>query len=48
MINSWVRAGIRNFGKYPIVELKVLVPFSEVLSAEKTLHELDIREVPEG
>jgi hypothetical protein len=44
MINTWAKAGIRNFGKHPIVELKVLVPFSEVLKSEKTLHELGIRE----
>ncbi len=30
----------RNYGNHPIVELKVLVPFSEVLSAEMTLKEL--------
>jgi hypothetical protein len=31
---------IRNFGKNPIVELKVLVPFAEVAGAEKALTEL--------
>jgi len=44
MINTWVKAGIRNYGKHPIVELKVLVPFSEVLRAEKTIQELNIAE----
>ena len=44
MINTWVRAGIRNYGKYPIVELKVLVPFAEVIKAEKTLRKLNIKE----
>ncbi len=39
-----VKSGIRNFGNHPIVELKVLVPFPEVLRAEKTLRELGIRE----
>jgi hypothetical protein len=34
--------GPRNFGRYPIVELKVLLPFSEVLNAKKTLSELDL------
>jgi hypothetical protein len=34
----------RNYGNHPIVELKVLVPFSEVLGAENTLHELGIIE----
>lgn len=41
---TMVKAGIRNFGNHPIVELKVLVPFPEVLSAEKTLRELGIHE----
>jgi len=35
---------VRNFGNHPIVELKVLVPLSEVLGAEKTLHKLGIQE----
>jgi hypothetical protein len=43
-IDNWVRAGIRNFGNHPIVEQKVLVPFSEVIKAENTLRELDIRD----
>ena len=34
--------GPRNFGRHPIVELKVLLPFSEVLKAKKTLGELDL------
>jgi len=34
--------GPRNFGRHPIVELKVLLPFSEVLNAKKTLSELDL------
>jgi hypothetical protein len=29
-------------GYHPFVELKVFVPFSEVLDAEKTLRELEI------
>ena len=44
MISTMVQAGIRNYGKYPIVELKVLVPFSEVLDAERALKELGIRD----
>jgi len=32
----------RNFGRHPIVELKVLLPFSEVLRAKKTLGELHL------
>jgi hypothetical protein len=32
----------RNFGRHSIVELKVLLPFSEVLKAKKTLNELDL------
>jgi hypothetical protein len=31
---------VRNYGNHPFVELKVLVPFAEVLNAEKTLSEL--------
>ncbi len=46
MIDTWVRVGIRNYGKHPIVEMKVLVPFSEVLRAEKSLTELGLRENP--
>jgi hypothetical protein len=34
----------RNFGRYPIVELKVLLPFSEVLKAKQTLSELDLKQ----
>ena len=33
---------MRNYGNHPIVELKVLVPFSEVLRAEKTLIEIGL------
>jgi hypothetical protein len=40
MIDSWVRLGIRNYGKYPIAEMKVLVPFAEVLKAEKLVKRL--------
>jgi hypothetical protein len=40
MIEGWMRGGIRNYGNHPIVEIKVLVPFSEVLKAEETLKEL--------
>jgi hypothetical protein len=32
----------RNFGRHPIVELKVLVPFSEVLEARKRLTQLKL------
>ena len=42
IINTWIRAGIRNYGRHPIVELKLLVPFCEVLKAEKTLKKLGI------
>jgi hypothetical protein len=28
---------VRNYGNHPIVEMKVLVPFSELVRAEKTL-----------
>lgn len=31
---------VRNFGRHPVSEMKVMVPFSEVLSAEKTLKEM--------
>jgi hypothetical protein len=33
---------MRNFGGYPIVELKVLVPFAEVLKAEGALSALQL------
>jgi len=33
--------GPRNFGRYPIVELKVLLPFTEVLKAKETIKELE-------
>ena len=35
---------VRNFGNHPIVELKVPVPFSEVLRAGKTLRKLKLVE----
>ena len=35
--------GPRNFGRHPIMELKVLVPFIEVLKAKKTLKQLDLK-----
>jgi hypothetical protein len=35
---------VRNYGNHPVVEMKVLVPFTEVLNAEKTLEELQIRD----
>lgn len=34
----------RNFGNHPIIELKILVPFDEVLKAEKVLDELELEE----
>jgi hypothetical protein len=42
MINSWARAGIRNYGNHTIIELKVLVPFAEVHRAEEVLTELQL------
>ncbi len=44
IVGTMTKAGIRNYGDHPIIEMKVLVPFSEVLRAEKTLRELGIRE----
>ena len=35
---------VRNFGNHPINELKVLVPFSELLKAEETLKQLGFNE----
>ena len=43
MINSWVRLGIRNYGKHPIAEIKILVPFAEVRRAEKALRRLEVK-----
>ena len=38
-------AAIRNFGNHSIAEMKVLVPFGEVLGAEETLRTvLNVRE----
>ena len=33
----------RNFGRHPIVELKVLLPFNEVLASKQTLDELNLK-----
>jgi hypothetical protein len=40
MVSTWVLVGVRNYGNHPIVEMKVLVPFAEVLKAEETLKQL--------
>ncbi len=45
IVSSWYRVTIRNYGKYPNVELKVLVPFSEVIEAERILKQLNIQEI---
>ena len=35
---------VRNFGNHPIEELKVFLPYAEILKAEKTLEELGVEE----
>lgn len=39
---------VRNYGNHPIVELKVLVPFPEVLRATESLKELGFNEEDGG
>lgn len=44
MIDGWVKGGMRNVRNHPANELKVLVPFAEVLKAAELPVEPNIQE----
>jgi hypothetical protein len=44
MVGPVVLGAIRNYGNHPIAEMKVLVPYAEVLEADRVLRELGFLE----